>query len=108
MNFMRTTADSFGASLAVTFWDRRAAFHHGQLVEHITTAMPQVPQLRLQLSQAGLTARQAIALVEQLVTQQARVLAVDDIFWISGWPFLLLAAAVWLAHKPARVKTPAH
>lgn len=108
MNFMRTTAGSFGASLAVTFWDWRTAFHHGQLVKHIATAMPHIPQLRLQLSQAGLTARQVIAQVEELVNQQASVLAADDIFRISGWLFLLLVAAVWLAHKPARVKTPAH
>ena len=35
-NFARISAGSFGASIATTFWDRRASLHHAQLVEHIT------------------------------------------------------------------------
>ena len=36
------------------------------------------------------------------------LLAADDIYWISGWAFLLLMAAVWLARKSVRAKVPAH
>lgn len=108
MNFMRTTAGSFGASLAVTFWDRRAALHHSQLIEHISASAPRVLHLRQQLSQAGLTAPQIVMQMEHLVGQQARLLAADDIYWISGWAFLLLMAAVWLARKSVRAKVPAH
>jgi len=29
------------------------------------------------------------------------LLAVNELFWISGWIFVLLVATVWLAKRPA-------
>ncbi len=35
------------------------------------------------------------------LTHQTVLLAATDLFWISGWLFVLLIGSVWLAAKPA-------
>ena len=39
-NFFRILGGSFGTSLSVTLWNRREAFHHSRLVEHINSFNP--------------------------------------------------------------------
>ena len=101
VNFFRTTAGSFGASLVTTFWQRREAVHHTHLTEGITAYAPQVGHATSQLSDAGLSGIQSYAQINALLTQQSTLLAVNELFWISGWLFVLLVASVWLARKPA-------
>ena len=98
---------SFGASLVTTFWDRRAALHHGQLAEHVGVFAPQASQAAAQLGHSGLTAGQGLAQIDHLVTNQASMLAANDIFWISGWLFLVLIVSVWLTRKPFGAATTA-
>ena len=45
--------------------------------------------------------KQALAKVDQMVTQQAFMLAANDIFWASSMLFLLLIPLVWLAKGPS-------
>jgi DHA2 family multidrug resistance protein len=47
---------------------------------------------------AGMSPEQALAQVNQLVTQQAFMLAANDIFWLSALLFLVLIPLVWLTH----------
>jgi len=100
VNFFRITAGSFGASLVTTFWQRREAVHHTQLVETLTAFTPQASQAMTQLEKAGMTDGQALSRIHGVLTQQSTLLATDDIFWISGWLFALLVVSVWLAQKP--------
>jgi DHA2 family multidrug resistance protein len=100
VNFFRITAGSFGASLATTFWQRREALHHTQLVENITPFTPQATQTLDLLGRSGLTDGQTLDQLNHMVTQQSSLLAVNDIFWLSGWLFALLLVSVWLARKP--------
>jgi MFS transporter, DHA2 family, multidrug resistance protein len=100
VNFCRITAGSFGASLATTFWQRREAVHHNQLVEGITNYTPQITQAVAQLDHAGMTNGQSLAHINGMLTQQTTLLAANDVFWISGWLFVLLILSVWLARKP--------
>src|SRR6185437_297789 len=57
-NFFRTTAGSFGASLVTTFWERREAVHHTQLVSSITPYAVPVHDTLRQLRGTGLDAAQ--------------------------------------------------
>jgi len=100
VNFFRITAGSFGASLATTFWQRREAFHHTQLVERVSDLAPQADHALAALATAGLRDAPALAQVERALGQQSTLLAVNDIFWISGWLFIAFVALVWLAAKP--------
>jgi len=101
VNFFRTTAGSFGASLATTLWQRREAVHHTHLVERINALAPQARQAIAGLDHAGMTSGQVLAQLDRMLTQQTMLLAVNELFWISGWIFVLLIATVWLAKRPA-------
>ena len=46
----------------------------------------------------GLSPEQALGQVERMVSQQAFMLAANDIFYASAVLFLLLIPLVWLAH----------
>ncbi|GAB2702230.1 MULTISPECIES: DHA2 family efflux MFS transporter permease subunit [Comamonas] len=101
-NFVRITAGAVGTSVATTLWERRATLHHAQLVEHISLGDGPTAQVVQGLQASGLTLQQALARVDQLVNQQAFMLAANDIFWASSMLFLLLIPLVWLAKGPKK------
>lgn len=102
-NFARILAGSFGTSLSVTLWDRRSIFHHSRLVESATAYDPSAVQVLHRLADLGLAPPSSLALLNRVTDQQAVMLATNDIFWLSGWIFLLLIALVWIA-RPAHAK----
>ena len=102
VNFFRITAGSFGASLATTFWQRREAVYHTQLVERVTDLAPQAAHIASGLGNAGVTGGAATAQIQSMLVHQSTLLATNDIFGISGWLFMALIAFVWLAEKPRR------
>jgi MFS transporter, DHA2 family, multidrug resistance protein len=97
MNFARITAGSFATSITTTLWDRRATLHHEQLVEQLTGSNPAMTQAMAQLHAGGLTSQQGYALLNNLVDVQSYMLSANDIFYVSGFLFLVLAGIVWLA-----------
>jgi DHA2 family multidrug resistance protein len=103
-NFSRILAGSFGTSLSITLWDRRAEFHHSILTSHISAFDPTVSDA------LGTLANPATdpALLERIINQQAVLLATNDIFWLSGCFFVALMLMVWLARPPRHGLTPAN
>jgi DHA2 family multidrug resistance protein len=99
-NFFRTTAGSFGASLVTTFWQRREALHRTHLVESITSYSPHAASAMTQLHDAGLSGAQSMGQINAALTHQSTLLAATDLFWLSGWLFLLLMMSVWFAKRP--------
>jgi DHA2 family multidrug resistance protein len=97
MNFARITAGSFATSITTTLWDRRATLHHEQLVEHLTGSNSAMTQAMAQLHAGGFTSQQGYALLNNLVDNQAYMLSANDIFYVSGFLFVLLAGLVWMA-----------
>jgi DHA2 family multidrug resistance protein len=97
-NFVRITAGAMGTSISTTLWESRAALHHTQLAEAVNPSNPAAQATLAGLQAAGLSAQQALAQVNQLVTQQAFMLAAADIFYLSAGLFLLLIPLVWLTH----------
>ncbi|PWW47083.1 DHA2 family efflux MFS transporter permease subunit [Melaminivora alkalimesophila] len=99
-NFMRITAGAVGTSVTTTLWERRATLHHAQLVEGLVPGGPGFDQALQVLRAGGLTDAQALAQIERMTTQQAYMLAANDIFYASAVLFLVLIPLVWLAHAP--------
>ncbi len=99
-NFMRLVAGSFGTSLSITVWTRRATFHEYRLLDYLTPHNP-LYQLSVQaLEQAGFSYHAAVALLIGLTRSRAVVMATDDFFWLSGWIFLALLVLIWFAKPP--------
>jgi MFS transporter, DHA2 family, multidrug resistance protein len=107
-NFLRMMAGSFGASLAVTYWDQRTSMHRTQLVDHVSQFGTQTQDFLNQLTGAGLSLDQAYAYIERQLTGQASMLAANDIFWFSGWTFVLLIAVLWTTRPPFSAPAGAH
>ncbi len=100
-NFLRITAGAMGTSIATTVWENRAALHHAQLVENVTTGNAAANSAIAGLSASGFSTEQVLGQLNRLVDQQAFMLASNDLFYGSAFLFVLLIPLVWLA-KPAK------
>jgi DHA2 family multidrug resistance protein len=96
-NFVRIVAGSFGTSIATTVWQDRAAMHHAHLSEAVNTGSVAANSALSGLASAGLAPDQALATVNRLLDQQAYMLAVSDVFYVSALVFLALIPLVFLA-----------
>lgn len=101
-NFLRILAGSFGTSLSVTLWERRATLHYSRLAEHIGAGDQLTGQALERLHSLGIPPDGVLAFLSQTASRQAVMLATDDIFWLSGWIFLCLIASLWLARPATR------
>jgi len=96
-NFTRITAGAFGTSISTTMWENRAAMHHAQLTEAVQLGNPQAVQAIDGLQALGMSHGQALASINNLVTQQAYMISTQEIFFGSAMIFLSLIVLVWLA-----------
>jgi DHA2 family multidrug resistance protein len=99
-SFMRLTASGFGASLFTSIWQNRAAVHHTRLAEAITAFDPVRSGTFGTLTQRGLDAQQAYGLVDATLTNQAFVMAANDVFWAAAIAIVGITSIVWLARPP--------
>ena len=99
-NFMRMMAGSFGASIIIAAWDHRRALHHTRLAEHLGLGDPQVTRFIDQTARSGFTPEQSHGLLENLLGNQAYMLATNDIFWICGVLFMCLVPLIWTTRAP--------
>ncbi len=102
-NFSRILAGSFGTSLSITLWARRTDFHHSILTSHISAFDPALADALGSLADPATDP----AMLDQLINQQAVLMATNDIFWLSGCFFVALMVLVWLARPPKRLGAPA-
>ncbi|MGV4689389.1 DHA2 family efflux MFS transporter permease subunit [Burkholderia pseudomallei] len=100
-NFVRIMCGGIGTSIFQTAWDHRNNFHHAQLVEQANPYNPTFKQAVTQMGQLGFTRDQAHGLINNMATQQAAQLGVNDLFYISAAIFVLLIALIWIT-KPER------
>jgi DHA2 family multidrug resistance protein len=99
-SFCRVIASSFGASLAVTLWDRREAVHRTQLSEAISMHDPSDAQWLAELAQRSGGRDQAYSIVERLLSGQTHLLGATDFFWLTGWLLVALMVIIWFARAP--------
>ena len=97
-NFVRISAGGFGTSITTTLWENRAAMHHAHLTEAINNGSQAVRSTLAGLEAAGMSPAQALARINQMVTQQSFMLAANDLFYISAVIFVVLIPLVWLTH----------
>ncbi|WP_322026190.1 DHA2 family efflux MFS transporter permease subunit [Burkholderia sp. BCC1977] len=100
-NFVRIMCGGIGTSIFQTAWDHRNNFHHAQLVEQANPYNPTFNQAVTQMGNLGLTQDQAHGLINNMATQQAAQLGVNDLFYISAAIFVLLIGLIWIT-KPER------
>ncbi|MGA7949887.1 MAG: DHA2 family efflux MFS transporter permease subunit [Thiobacillaceae bacterium] len=101
-NFSRILAGSFGTSLSITLWDRRASYHHSVLAAHVSGLDPASLNFLAALKPLSLSQSADAALINTVVNQQAVMLATNDMFWLAGIFFAALMGLVWLAQPPRR------
>ena len=99
-NFVRLLAGSFGTSLSITLWDRRAAFHFGRLTESFSPGNAALTARLHALERLGVSPAVAQRMIAAYTHGQAVLLATNDLFWLSGWIFLSLILLVWFARPP--------
>ncbi len=99
-NFMRMMAGSFGASIIIAAWDHRQALHHTRLAEHLAAGDPQIARFSGLVARAGFDAPQSYGILNDLLTNQAYMLATNDIFWLCGVLFVVLVPLIWTARPP--------
>jgi DHA2 family multidrug resistance protein len=109
-NFMRTMAGSIATAVTVLIWNRRTDYHHAVLTEHIRSSAGAWTQYQADLAARGITGAGRFQYVDQLITNQAMTLGVNDVFHVLGWMYLLLIPFLWLAKPPftARGAEAAH
>jgi DHA2 family multidrug resistance protein len=98
-NFMRITAGSFAASIVSTIWEQSATMHQSRLSEVMGAQDPAFTQALQKLQGAGLSATQAVGAVTNQVTNQAFLLATDQIFRVAAGLMVILIPCVWLTKR---------
>ena len=101
MNFTRMLGGAVATSLVTTVWDQRAAVHQTALVENISPGSPGFDGAMATLESHGLKLGEASALLSRSVSQQAYMLAANEVYLWLGVIFVALLAVVWMA-RPVR------
>ena len=96
-NFVRILGGSFGTSLCITLWDRRAGYHHEMLAERVTEFSPVTNDALTTLGGLEQPLSFSYAMLEHNMQQQAVMLATNEIFWLSSLMFAGLMLLVWFA-----------
>ena len=96
-NFARVFAGAVGTSLASTGWNDRTILHHAQLAEQTSVNNPAFTGAIANL-QSTLDAGtpKAMAFFETGLNNQATMLGLNDIFWLSAVIFILIIPLIWL------------
>lgn len=105
-NFARITAGSFAASIVVTMMDRREALHQSHLADVLTAGSPAYDRAAGVIRHLGATDQQAAGAITHQMVQQSYLLAVNELFWISGWIALAMIGLLWLARRPRPMTGP--
>jgi EmrB/QacA subfamily drug resistance transporter len=99
--FLRTLSAAVGTSLSVTLWDNRAVFHSSVLAQSVTAASANTSHYRDVLHGMGAHGPSEMSLLQQVVQQQALMMATDDMFAMASGTCIVLAGLMWLT-RPRR------
>lgn len=98
-HFVRAMMGGVGASVFTTMWIRRSAFHHANQVAAILPSRQPVSDFYTQLGKMGIVGEKAQAVVNDMATNQAAVLALNDCFYFMGWIFIGMIAILLLGKR---------
>jgi len=103
MNFLRTLSGAFATSMVTTIWANQTTRNHAELVG-VTDRDGSVRDL---LSQSGMPPDAANQVVDYLITSQSGMLSTNQVMTGIAVMFIVAAAIIWMAPKPARAVDPA-
>jgi DHA2 family multidrug resistance protein len=99
MAFVRTIAGAFGTSLVTTAWEDNTKFEHAQLADIIGNHLPALPGI-------GAPIETLRSMFDMLVTNQALLLATNNVMLDIGIVFIIAAFTICGAPKPTRTVDP--
>jgi DHA2 family multidrug resistance protein len=94
-NFVRTMATAIATSLVLTSWGDAQRVSRNDMASVL-----QPEQTQSLLSSIGFSAEQARQTISNIVEQEAIVMAVDHVFFLSAMILFAAAVVVWIAPKP--------
>ena len=97
LNFIRTIAGAAATSVVNTVWENNATSNHADLASSMPSAQATVDSLA-----PSIGAAQALDTVNNLVSQQAVMLATNQLFLACAAVFAIAAALVWITPRPSR------
>lgn len=97
-HFFRILMGGVGTSVFVTMWERRATYHHSNLIDRITPFDPLSRHTRSQL-ESVFTDKEAFGLIDSEAWCQAFMLSLNDVFWVGAWLFVLMMFGAFLFKK---------
>ena len=102
-HFFRIFFGGIGTSLLTTLWERRTIFHHFNLASDQTPFNPMTQGMLKALGDLGQTGQKGLEMFNLLVDNQAAVLALNDVFWVTAWCFLpLIILTRFFQRRPTR------
>lgn len=100
-NFLRLLCGAgFGTALSINLWDRRTIYHHSNLASVLdeTRLAPYSPINIYQTT--GADQLLAAAKLDDLVINQAAMLALNDVFYAFAWLSLIAIPFLWFTKPP--------
>lgn len=95
-NFTRLVAGGgVGTSLFVSMWNRWHQYYHARLSETVTIYNDTTNQFFNRLKTLNIFSPESYKITDDLMNNQAFMLALNDIFYLAGWLFLLLILPIW-------------
>ncbi len=99
LNLMRSIGQSAGISLATSLLARNLQQSHADLATHITANT--IPSLDLSaLNRYGIIADGVFAFADNMINQQAAMIAYLDDFYLMSWISIVVVPLVFLLSKP--------
>lgn len=99
-NFVRTLFGAIATSIAATAWNDRTILHHARLTEQASVDNPIFMQQMAHFrSLLHISEPSAHAMFDNILTAQAAMLGLDDIFYVSAIIFLLIIPLIWITRS---------
>ncbi|PWT72009.1 MAG: MFS transporter [Proteobacteria bacterium] len=107
-NFMRNLGSSFGTAMLTSFWERRAAIFHADMVDNLNQFNTPFRDQLQHLTDMGLSQAQALAQMEHEISAQAYLMSTNAVLLLCGGITLSLLLLIWWAHPPFGIARPGH
>jgi DHA2 family multidrug resistance protein len=98
-HFIRAMSGGIGTAIFTTLWIRRTAYHHERIGSTLTPFSEETNNLFSSIHEIGLTKEKILELTNQLVDNQAAMLALNDCFYLMGWIFLAVILLLPIARQ---------
>ncbi len=98
-HFVRAMVGGVGTSVFTTMWIRRSVYHHERVGSALTPASQNTDEMLGALGDLGLTDDRGLEVLNNLLNDQAAMLAINDCSYLMGWIFLALLIFLPMGRK---------